>query len=166
MGVALSVAGLAMQGFSMIAGGNAKASQDMANAQAEALALQHQADDSARAAEVGKIQANQIDAAYRTDLATTIANIRAIRSSTGASPDSPSSRAYIDKQSEISDMGRQIRVSGARIGSAQATADALFYRTSASQALIRGRASASADRTAGIFGAIGNTIGGLASLKF
>jgi len=132
--------------------GAIQASEVKAEAKAQAAGLRHSADAAERAAKQGFIQADQIGAAYRVDLSTTVANIRAIRASTGASATSPSSIAYIEKQEKASNTARKIRVGGVRAESAQANIDALFYRESAKEALIRANKTAKSIRKASKMG--------------
>jgi hypothetical protein len=134
-----AVAGAVLGGVSMIFQGIG-ASQ----------AAQQQAADAEKRAQIGKIQADQTDAYYRKDLNTTISNIRAIRAATGASADSPSTQAYIDTETEASDRVRRIKVGGLLMGVDQSLADAAFYRSSASTALL-----------GGVLGAAGKIAGGL-----
>ncbi len=101
-------------------------------------AAKHQENQAKRAAEIGRVNADQIDAAYRDELNTTIKNIRAIRAATGANPDSPSSLAFIEGEAAASDRVRRIKAGAARIGANQNEADARFYKSSARSALFGG----------------------------
>lgn len=91
-----------------------------------------------RAAEVGRVRADQIDATYRDELNSTIANIRAIRSSSGASVNSPTGRAIESDQQRISDRDRKIDVGNQRMQASQDEADARFRKSAASAALFGG----------------------------
>lgn len=101
-----------------------------------------EAEKSKRAAEVGRVRADQIDASYRDELNSTIANIRAIRSSSGASVNSPTGRAIESDQQRISDRDRKIDVGNQRMQATQDEADAKFRRSAAKTALIGGVAKA------------------------
>lgn len=111
---------------------------------------EYSAQKSEEAAQVGKIQADEIDAGSRQDLNTTISNIRAIRASVGGDPGSPSTEAYIDTETAASDRVRQIKVGSALLQSDQDSQDAAFYKSSASSALLGG-ALASLPKFAGAF---------------
>jgi len=132
--------------------GAIQASEVKAEGKAQAAGLLHSAEAAERAAKRGFTQADQISAAYRVDLTTTVANIRAIRASTGASASSPSTIAYIEKQEKASNTARKIKVGGVRAESAQANIDALFYRASAKEALIRSQKTAKSIRKASKIG--------------
>jgi 23S rRNA A2030 N6-methylase RlmJ len=101
---------------------------------------QHAADQSEQAAQVGRIQADQVDASYRSELNSTISNIRAIRASANAEP-SPTSMAIVAKQTKTSDHDRMIDVGNKRMQADQDEADAKFRRSSATMALIGGAAT-------------------------
>lgn len=91
-----------------------------------------------RAAEVGRVRADQIDASYRDELNSTISNIRAIRSSSGASPYSPTGMAIEANQEKISNRDRKIDVGNQRMQANQDEADAKFRKSAASTALFGG----------------------------
>lgn len=159
-GTALSVLGLGLQGYSAIKGGQAQGDAAGATAEyqlakgdtearavldsavAEAEGYRHSSRAATVAAKTGLAQAEQVGAAYRTELATTISNIRAIRASTGASVSSPTTIAYIARQEKTSEAARLIKEGGLRTQSAQDAADALFYRTAARSSLTRGKRTA------------------------
>lgn len=178
----IQAVGLGLQGYSQISAGKAKEAQANAeyaagveargsqlayqtaageaqataveqSAAAEAEGYNQNADAQQRAAEIAKANANEISATFANSLTDTIANIRAVRASTYASADSPSSRAYIDKQVLQSDQARGIKVGSARLQGAQAASDAIFYRTAATRALLRGKTSAASLRYASNIGA-------------
>ncbi|MDI7862531.1 hypothetical protein MRS76_11220 [Rhizobiaceae bacterium n13] len=92
------------------------------------------------AAEVGKVQADQIDANYREELNSTIANIRAIRASAGVGANSPTGRAIEAGHAEASDRDRRIDVGSKRMQATQDENDARFRRSSANMALLGGTA--------------------------
>lgn len=95
-----------------------------------------------RAAEVGRVRADQIDATYRDELNSTIANIRAIRSSSGASVASPTGMAIEADQQRISDRDRKIDVGNQRMQANQDEQDAKFRKSAARMTLIGGVAKA------------------------
>lgn len=155
--VAAAAAGMALQGFSTIYGasqeqkkqqeqGAIDAEYVLGTSKAEALGLQHQAEEADRMAKIGRIQADQISADYRNDLSTTISNIRAIRASTNAAVDSPSSRAVIANEEKVSERTMRIRAGAALTQAGQSESDALFYRTSAKASLLRGQTTADSIR--------------------
>lgn len=99
------------------------------------------AQQSARAAQVGKIQADQIDANYRDELNSTISNIRAIRASAGVGANSPTGMAVEAKQADTSNRDRRIEVGSKRMQAAQDESDAAFRRSSGKWALLGGAVS-------------------------
>lgn len=111
---------------------------------------QYAAAQSERAAEVGRIQANQTDSAYRQELTSTIANIRALRAGAGVGARSPTGMAIEAAQARKSDRDRRIDVGNKRMQATQDQNDARFRRSSAGWALLGGAA-----------GAVGQNYGGL-----
>lgn len=99
---------------------------------------QYEAQKAARAAEIGHIQADQTDAAYREDFNTTLGNIRSIRASTGGDPGSPTSLAYIDAERNASDRVRRIKVGGLNMQATQYENDARYFRSAAKTSLFGG----------------------------
>jgi len=91
-----------------------------------------------RAAEIGRVRADQIDASYRDELNSTIANIRSIRASSGASIMSPTGMAIEADQQRISDRDRKIEVGNQRMQATQDEADAKFRKSAAKTALFGG----------------------------
>lgn len=89
-------------------------------------------------AQVGRIQADQIDASYRDELTSTINNIRAIRATTGAALDSPTGQAIEAKNTETSDRNRSRDVASRRIQANQSDQDAKFFKNSAAVSLFGG----------------------------
>jgi hypothetical protein len=126
-GVILPAVALGLQAFSSI-------SEGIAGSQAN----QHSARQAETAARVGHIQADQIDATARTELSTTISNIRAIAATAGAPIDSQALQAFISGEERASDRDRRIAVSGARLQAGQSSLDALAYRRAARWSLIGG----------------------------
>ena len=107
-------------------------------AMGQAAGQKWEAEKAKRAAEIGRVQADQIDASYRDELNSTISNIRAIRSSSGASVNSPTGRAIEADQEKISNRDRKIDVGSRRMQATQDEADAKFRRSAAKTALFGG----------------------------
>lgn len=106
----------------------------LAKGKATSDSMSFQADQASRAAKAGRVAADQTDAFLRDELSTTVSHIQAIRASAGMK-DSPTSDAIIQKESDVSDNQRRIKV-----GNMQAQADddersAAFLRRSARSAL-------------------------------
>lgn len=104
----------------------------------EKKAGDHKAAQSAKAAQVGKIQADQIDASYRDELNSTISNIRAIRASAGVGANSPTGMAVEAEQQKRSDRDRKIDVGSKRMQATQDEQDSRFYKSAAKTSLIGG----------------------------
>jgi len=88
--------------------------------------------------QIALTQADQLDTQYRDELASTIANIRAIRASTGASPDSPTSRAVIAREEKVSERQRRTAVGSKRLQASQFGRDAQVFRSGAVVSLLGG----------------------------
>lgn len=102
----------------------------------------HAAAQSKRAAEVGRVQADQIDASYRDELNSTLSNIKAIRSSAGVGSDSPTGQAIEAGQVKTSNRDRIIEVGSKRMQATQDDADAKFRKSAAKLSLFGGTAKA------------------------
>lgn len=96
---------------------------------------------SEKQAEVGRVQADQIDSSYREELNSTIANIRTIRASAGVGAGSPTGMAVEAKQAATSDRDRMIDVGSRRMQANSDEQDAKFRRSSAGFALLGGVAT-------------------------
>lgn len=107
-------------------------------------ASNYAAAQSERAAQVGRVQADQIDASYREELNSTISNIRAIRASAGVGANSPTQMAIESKQERTSNRDRKIEVGSKRMQATQDEQDARFRRSSARMALFGGAATSMA----------------------
>lgn len=93
---------------------------------------------SKRAAQVGRIQADQIDASYREELNSTLANIKSIRASAGVDPNSPTGQAVNADQVRTSNRDRIIDVGSKRMQANQDEADAKFRKSAAKVSLLGG----------------------------
>lgn len=93
---------------------------------------------SKRAAQVGRIQADQIDASYREELNSTLANIKSIRASAGVDPNSPTGQAVNEDQVRTSNRDRIIDVGSKRMQANQDEADAKFRKSAAKVSLLGG----------------------------
>jgi hypothetical protein len=98
----------------------------------------HAAAQSKRAAQVGRIQADQIDASYRDELNSTLANIKSIRASAGVDPNSPTGQAVEAGQVRTSNRDRMIDVGSKRMQANQDEADAKFRKSAAKVSLLGG----------------------------
>ena len=111
----------------------------------QSQAQSYQAEQSKRAAEVGRVQADQVDASYRDELNSTIANIRSIRAGAGVSANSPTGLAIEAGQERTSDRDRRIEVGSKRMQANQDDNDARFRKSAAMFSLIGGTAKALPD---------------------
>lgn len=93
---------------------------------------------SKRAAQVGRIQADQIDASYRDELNSTLANIKSIRASAGVDPNSPTGQAVNADQIRTSNRDRIIDVGSKRMQANQDESDAKFRKSAAKVSLLGG----------------------------
>ncbi|WP_333717824.1 hypothetical protein [Agrobacterium tumefaciens] len=124
-----------MESALMLAGG-------LASAAGQSKGLKYEAAKAERAAQIGRIQADQIDANYRDELNATLANIKALRGGAGVDPDSPTGQAIEAGQVRASTRDRIIDVGSKRMQATQDEADAKFRKRSAKVALFGGAASA------------------------
>lgn len=98
----------------------------------------HQAAQAKQQAEVGRMQADQIDTAYRDELSSTLSNIQNIRASTGAAAYSPTGMALEEGQKKISDRNRTRDVASKNMQATQLDKDAKFLKSSATASLFGG----------------------------
>ena len=105
-----------------------------------AVGLSHEAKQAETRAKIGRMQADQIEAGYRNELATTLNNIRAIRATTGVGADSPTTRAIEGKNTVISDRNRTRDMANRRIQATEDENAGRYKRFSAGMALLGGGA--------------------------
>jgi hypothetical protein len=74
------------------------------------IGSEYEAERAKRAAEIGRIRADQTDTTMREELATTLGNIDAIRAAGNVALDSPTTRAIKAEETRISDRQRQTAV--------------------------------------------------------
>jgi hypothetical protein len=110
----------------------------LAEGAAESRAMSFKAAEARTAARQGKIAAAQTDTAVREELANVISNIRSIRASSGISPDSPTTRAIIEKEGGIAERERRIRVGNILAQVSSDTRSARFFSQSADSAWLYG----------------------------
>lgn len=140
--VTLTVIGIGMQVGSGVLG-----------AAGDAKAASFKASEAATAARYGKIAAAETDTGIREELRSVVGNIRAIRASSGISPDSPTTDAIIANESRISERQRRIQVNNINAQVNSDTNASAFYQQSASDAFLYGS-----------LGAFGGGLKSLASL--
>lgn len=136
-GTGAAAAGSTISAASAI-GGALTGVAGIVGAMGQSAGQDYQAAQAERAAQVGRVQADQIDANYREELNSTIANIRAIRASAGVGANSPTGMAVEAEQQRRSDRDRRIDVGSRRMQANQDEADADFYRSSARTSLLGG----------------------------
>lgn len=123
-----------MEAAFMLAGG-------LIQTQGAAAGQQWEAQKAQRAAEVGRVQADQVDASYRRELNSTVASIRAFRASSGAAINSPTGMAIEANEARKSDRDRRIEVGNRRMQATQDEADARFRKSAAKVAFFGGTAT-------------------------
>lgn len=127
MAAGLSIASLGMKaGASVIGGIGAKAGADFEAERAE------------RAAELGRIKADQTDATMREELHTQLAQIDAVRASANVVTDSPTGDAIKARETQLSDRERQTRLLNIRSQVASDEAAATYKRRSGELSLAYG----------------------------
>ncbi len=85
---------------------------------------------------VAYTQADQTDAQLREELEGALANIKAIRASTGVGASSPTGIAIKKEEERVSDRGRNIRVSNLKAQGRRSEQDSKFHRKNASRVLL------------------------------
>lgn len=95
----------------------------------------HEADQSEVAAQVGRINANEIDADRTREMGNTIAAIRAIQASAGAPVNSTAAETYIRGEVTEADRERVRAVRSERLQALQHQIDATYYRRAGRGAL-------------------------------
>lgn len=123
MGMDLGLVGIGMQVADAL--GKGKGRSD---------ALSFQSEQATRNARAGRVAADQTDAFLRDELESTVSHIRAIRASAGMT-DSATSDAVIEKQGEVSDSQRRIKVGNIRAQADDDERSAAYLRRAARSSL-------------------------------
>lgn len=124
---AASIGGLALDaGSSAIKGYGEKQGQDF------------MADQADRAAQLGRIKADQTDVSLREELHTTLSNIDVIRAAGGTDPLSPTGLAIKENETRISDRTRRTAVGNIQAQADERVKEASYRRRSGEMALIGG----------------------------
>lgn len=110
--------------------------------QGKAAAFEFEAQRAERAAEIGRLQADQADAQFRENLNTTLSNINAMRAAAYADPDSPTAVAIKANEASIGDRERVNKVTTLRMQAEEDEKAADFRRRAASSALLASYLSA------------------------
>lgn len=103
-----------------------------------------------RAAEIGRIKADQTDAQLREELNTTLGMIDVTRSAANADPLSPTAIAVKNEESRISDRARRTKVGSIRAQAAEDDASARYRGYAARNALLGGYVGAGAKLLKGL----------------
>lgn len=148
-GVGFKAAGNIMQG---------KAAQSAA--EAAASKAEYDAARTERAAEFGRIKADQTDAHLREELAVTLHNIDAVRAASGVDPTSPTGQAIKDNETYISDRSRFSQITSIRLQAEEDERAAGYSRSLATYQRAVGKQALKM----GYLNAAGTVIGGIGSL--
>jgi hypothetical protein len=120
---------------------------------------QYQAARLERAAEYGRVSADQTDAQMRENLNVSLGNIDAVRAAAHTDPSSPTGAAIVDRTEMLGDRARGIKVGNILAQTNQEQADASYLQSAGSFAQTMGFFGAGADVMKGIgstnFGAFG-----------
>lgn len=112
--------------------------------QGEAAGQEFMAARDRRAAEIGRIKADQTDAQLREELNTTLGMIDVTRAAANADPLSPTALAVKGEERRISDRSRQIKVQSIRAQAAEDEISANYRDYAAKNALLGGYVGAGA----------------------
>ena len=115
-----------------------------------AKADDYQAEKLDVAAKYGELKAVQTGGQMTRSLNNTLGNIDAVRAAANADPSSPTGAAVRDYQEQIGDEQKSITVNSILQQSRQDTADAMYYRSAAKDALFAGKISAAAGIAKGL----------------
>jgi len=107
-------------------------------ARAAAAGYQYKEAQAQRQAFAARTAADQTDAALRDELNLTLGNIEAIRAAAGVGRDSPTGIAVAEREAEVSDRQRRIRVGNLLSQADQFDADARYFNSAAGSALSTG----------------------------
>jgi hypothetical protein len=102
----------------------------------QAAGYEFSAEKADRAADYGRLQADQTSAALTRDLNTTLGNIDAIRAAARTDPTSPTGAAVREREEQIGTEQRSIKTGNILAQANQNEADAAYYRTAATTALL------------------------------
>lgn len=138
---AAAIGGLALDAGSSIVKGHG-----------EAAGQEFMAARDRRAAEIGRLKADQTDVQLREELNTTLGNIDVMRAAANADPLSPTSLAVKDEERRISDRQRLIKVGSIRAQAAEDEASAAYRKTAAKYALFGGYVGGASKLAKGIGG--------------
>ena len=143
-----------------IAGAGLGAAGSIVQSEGVAAGDQFQAEQADVAAQYGELKAVQTGAQMSRNLNTTLGNIDAIRAAAHTDPSSPTGAAYRDTQETIGTENKTIDVSNIMAQTQQDEADAAYYRTAASTALLGGDLGAAGQ----LLGAVGKGAAALAPI--
>jgi hypothetical protein len=121
----LSIASIGFGGAGDVAKGKVVQSQ----AEAGASQSDYDAQRSERAAEFGRINADEVDAQFREALNTTLTSIDAIRASSGIDPTSPTGLAIKENETRISDRDRLNKITSIRLQAEEDERSAKYSRS-------------------------------------
>lgn len=151
-----SIAGIGFKAAGAVAQGKAAQS----SAEAAASKADYDAARSERAAEFGRIKADQTDAHLREELAVTLHNIDAVRAASGVDPTSPTGQAIKDNETYISDRSRFSQVTSIRLQAEEDERAAGYSRSLATYQRAVGKQALKL----GYLNAAGTVLGGIGSL--
>ena len=148
-----SIAGVGFKAYGQVAQGKAAQSA----AEAAASRAEYDAARTERAAEFGRIKADQTDAHLREELAVTLHNIDAVRAASGVDPTSPTGQAIKDNETYISDRSRFNQITSIRLQAEEDERAAGYSRSLATYQRAVGKQALKL----GYLNAAGTVIGGL-----
>lgn len=148
----MGAAAAPVAGAASIASMGLSAYGDIKKGEGDSAASAFAAEKSRKAAEFGRITADQTDTQFRENLMDTLGKIDAIRASSGVNPDSPTAVALADEETRVSDRARTNRVASIRGQALQDDADALYRDRVSRDALTAGYVRAGATVTKGLAG--------------
>jgi hypothetical protein len=146
MAVVAAGASIASTGF--------QAAGDYTKAAGASAADQYQADRLEVAARYGRLKAEQTGGQLTEQLNMTLSNIDAVRAAAHNDPTSPSGEAFRNYQETVGERQIGINVDNILAQSKQNEADAAYYRSASSAALLQGDFAVGADIFKGIAGAL------------
>lgn len=145
----------AVAGVASIASLGMKAGSDVMQGSATQAADNFKADQAERAAAFGEVQANLTDATMRENMNTTLGNIEAIRAAGNIDPNSPTTAAILDKNTDIANRQRNAAVGSIKAQVAEDRASADYLRKAGDFAVEQSYLQAGTD----VLGGVGKAFG-------
>jgi hypothetical protein len=164
--MATAAAGISMAATGLSAGakifsGISGADSQEASGQATYYSDMFQANNLDLQGTYGDIKASQTDIYMRNQLAGTLANISAVRASSGVGSGSPTESAIENRAENLSDTTRNIRMQNIEQQAEEDRSSASMYRAAGQAALAQSQSNGLGDIFSGLLGGVGSILGAI-----